>query len=1192
MEAEFKVLAGSSMSGKTYKLCSDVLKEAYENPLTDFIFVVPDQAGNAYEKKLIEMNSKLYDRPGFMNIDVLGFNRLAFRIFEDLGVRDTSVLEEYEKNMLIRIAADEVKGELEVYGNSIDKNGFISQMKSLLSEFIQYDISPEDLEKLIKDSEQLNRNTFLSLKLKDINKIYQSFLKLLEGKESGISEDRLKTIIRLLKSDKKCSITDNTVFIFDEYRGYTPDQLGVIEALRKRASKMIFSICINPDIIRKNIEVKEHDIFHQSYMTLRQIQECMGFKPEIIFCDQGDYINPDQRHLESNIFRFPVKDYKGRVEHITVSEAAGPEKEIRVIAQKIRDYVKSGYRYKDIVIVSSDLENFDVLSSGIFDEYHIPLFCDYSRKLRKNPYTDAIVRMLEVVDRDFDYDSVFGFLKSGAVPDADLDYDSLENFILKTGIRGKKMWSKPFINLSRKTTPEQEEEFKKLNQCREELIRIFEPFNELYSGKHKGEDFIDAIYKVMDYLDFEDSMKKSAEVLSTLGMRADSRIMEGLYRIIDRILSQTKEFLGEVEFSLHDFSEIVKSGIEEIKVGVIPPTLDSVTACDPDRSRIIDTKILFFAGMNDGKVPTQSKKGGILSDKDKEELSSELTRLIDGKRLSDSAYQQSIDELFLLYQILSKPTDYLHMSYSATDNEGNGLEPSYILGRIARLFPELEKDFWELTPVSGTRESDRLDIVSEMRDALEDIQGTEDEGYRTPDFEKKVRDIAAYKKFGGELGSDIMEGLLFSNRCQTIPQDIMKDIEIRMSVSRLEKYMSCPYSFFMKYILGVQKRDEKKIEYYDVGNMLHDALEKTMKEIKDKHSNDWAETDDQELKSIMGGFLNKAWDEYVAGYMLEEETGKLNQVKNNLMRLSDTTIVQLKEHIKSGKMLPMMMEQEFSATFNAKRPDATSVPITIRGKIDRLDSYEEDGKFYIRVIDYKTGSTEFSPEKIKAGTAIQLSAYTEIIAQILAKKINDKELIPAGLYYYHVSDPCVSDISESGLDETTGLEEAAEVKRSQKLILSGVSNDDDNRLYLNLHDKTLVDKDTGLMKSESLVIPVSIDKKGNYKSAAIVSDTEGIDNICEYSLQKMKKGTEAILSGDFSKNPTGFGGRSNACTYCDYASVCRFNEYAGKQKVIKKLTGKMVDKIKAIEPDEEKIELDNCHLINRDTEGTQIAELE
>ncbi|MCR5227842.1 MAG: PD-(D/E)XK nuclease family protein [Eubacterium sp.] len=1170
MSARFEMLAGASMTGKTYSLSKQVLEEAHANPDKRYYIVVPEQSGNAYEKKLIQMNQALFGAPGFMNIDILGFNRLSYRIFEEFGIKDTNVLEEYEKNMLVRVASGRVRGDLEIYGGSVDRTGFTQEVKSLISEMIQYNVTPEELEKAAEDISKTREG--LSAKLRDVSKIYSGFMDILDNRRTSvdlgqdmdfsmtISEERLKLLARILKTDRPCSITDGAVFIFDEYRGYTPDQLSVIGALKKRAEVLRFSLCIEANTLKRFLdgdgEVSETDIFHQSYMTYRHLAETLGEKPEVQYLRKSAKESSELIHLTQNIFRYPVKEYKNELSDLEIYHTDSFENELRLVAEKIHSEVKAGYRYKDIAVVTGDIEEFDRCADRIFAEYDIPMFSDFSRKLRKNPYTEAILRILDILDRDFDYNSIFGFVKTGVLKiDDHHSLDELENFCLRTGMRGRTMWNRAIRTYGKNVPEEKKEAYKKMNEVRKLILSTIEPVTKLGNGKHLVSEYITALLEIIEALSFESQMESNAQLLEAEGMMTDARVMKSLYGVLMGIISQTDDLLGNEEMDIHSFSEILSAGINEIKVGVIPPTIDALAASDVERSRIIDAKIVHVVGACDGVIPAKKGGGRILSDKDKEQLSNALSDMGSGKYLASFGVEQSQNSLFMIYQLLSKATEKLTISYHVSGAASRDkLSPSFLIGRVRKLFPGLVDEYKECSDFSGTALSDRKAFLGWVREAIEDEQSGDTASLEDKKLVDNISRYITYVGAGDDLPErdQILPGLLFSNSPEIISSEAMDTINLKLSVSKMEKYASCPYSFFMTYILGLKERPEKKLELYDIGNVMHRALENTFGEIYEKMNNDWKGIEDAELIDIVEGYLETAWVEEMTEEYQEDVDDDLDpktaRIKENLRELASRTITTLRSQIVKGEFLPDRFEQKFEAEFTAHKPDGTEYPVTLRGVIDRLDTAEIEDNYYLRVVDYKTGSKTFDPLAIQEGTDIQLLVYTKIVNEIL-RSTRDK-VIPAGMYYYTVSDP-VLELKTKGQKEMAEAEDADGLEKEirKSMVMKGVSNADPIQL-LNLHDKTLIDE-AGNLTQNSDVITI---KKGRETPLTMDSMTlsgEQLDSLTDYSLDKMRETADKILTGDFAKSPINMG-LSGACTYCNFKAACRFSKYGGKKRFPKK----------------------------------------
>ena len=545
---------------------------------------------------------------------------------------------------------------------------------------------------------------------------------------------------------------------------------------------------------------------------------------------------------------------------------------------------------------------------------------------------------------------------------------------------------------------------------------------------------------------------------------------------------------------------------------------------------------MHIIGANDGVIPAKKGIGRILSDKDKERLSAALTEMGNGKYLASFGVEQSQDSLFMIYQLLSKATDKLTISYHTSGNARGKLSPSFLVGRVMRLYPALTDGYRELKCFGGTALSDRKEFLGWVRDALESIQSGEGPVFVDRETIDNISRYIWYVGQGDDLPdkNQVIPGLLFTNSPERISSEAMDTISLRLSVSKMEKYAGCPYSYFMKYVLGLKDRPEKKLQYYDIGNVMHRALENTFTEIVDSMNNDWKGVNDSELVDIVEGYLETAWAEEMTEEYQEDADidmdPKTARVKENLHELASRTITTLRSQIVKGEFLPDKVEQNFEAEFTAIKPDGTPYVVKLRGIIDRLDKAEKDGKLYLRVVDYKTGSKTFDPLAIQEGTDVQLLVYTKIVTEILrcakdksqASKDGEQSIVPAGMYYYTVSDPVLTlttngqkDMADQ--DDVAGLEQ--ELRKT--MVMKGVSNGEPLQL-LNLHDKTLVD-DAGSLLKNSDVITMRKGRGTPYTADSMILSGEQLDSLTDYSLDKMKESAEKILAGKFDKSPIKMG---------------------------------------------------------------------
>ena len=138
---------GNSGSGKSDFLYDSVLKQAKENKEQQFLIIVPEQFTMQTQRELVERQKQ----HAIMNVDVLSFARLAYRVFDDLGKQNVVVLEETGKNLVLRKVAEQKKAELKVLGANMNKMGYVGEVKSLISELMQYNVRPDALAEFLEE---------------------------------------------------------------------------------------------------------------------------------------------------------------------------------------------------------------------------------------------------------------------------------------------------------------------------------------------------------------------------------------------------------------------------------------------------------------------------------------------------------------------------------------------------------------------------------------------------------------------------------------------------------------------------------------------------------------------------------------------------------------------------------------------------------------------------------------------------------------------------------------------------------------------------------------------------------------------------------------------------------------------------------------------------------------------------------
>lgn len=1062
-----QLVCGGSGAGKSQYIYNDIIKKAMKNPEYNYIVVVPEQYTMATQKKLVNMHPK----KGILNIDVVSFDRLAYKVFEEIGGENRPVLDDTGKNLIVRRVLEDRKKELRFFGSTINKTGFVSEMKSVISELLQYDIDDERLEDIKQEIARLGNGNLLSAKLSDVAVVYKAFKEYLSDRYIT-SEEILDVLCKVI--ERSANIR-NSEIVFDGFTGFTPIQYKLLNLLLINARDVQVSVTIDAKE-RLNVQEGMHNLFFMSKdMSGKLMRMCdtshIEIKPAVVLKDNWRFKErADLAFLENNIFRPVRKVYDQKPENIRMYAATSRKEEINYcIGEIIRLTGVEGYHYSDIAIVSGDIASYGKQVANVCQQNNIPVFVDHKKSVTDNPAVELIRSALEIVEKNYSYDSVFRYLKTGLADVAREDVDLLDNYCIAVGIRGGKAWKEAFYKKGRGRCAYP---LDKLNELRRAIVEPLVKLEEVLKCKESTvKQCVVALYEYMITLRLEAKIDK-------LALHPDTgHEYEQLYKKIIELLDSMVSLLGDECVSLREFNRIVDAGFEEIKVGLIPPTSDCIVVGDIERTRLDDIKVLFFLGVNDGVVPKKNENKSVLSETDRDMLyGMDVT-------LSPTVREKAFVQRFYLYLMLTKMSQKLYISYAGRSSDGKALLPSYLVRSIRQYFPKLVIE-------SGTD--------YQLQHKFIKIPKAELVWTRDNCLDVLAQGIAA-GLYGGELSG---------------------------SVSAFETYASCKFAYFLRYGLGIDEREEYKFAVSDFGTILHSVLEQVSKELK-QEKKPIGRLTDEERGALVGRCIDKISETY-ADTILKDSSRNEFLIKR-MTQLADRTLWAIGRQLESGIFAPDAYEMNFLV-------DEQEIPIgdgvgnmTMKGKIDRIDILEKDDNVYVRVVDYKSGKSDFDLVKTYYGLKMQLIMYMRAAMEIEAKRHPGKNIIPAGVLYYNIDNPLI--------DMTVDAEDDVEEKIYESLRMKGMVNSDGDiakSMDLNADKK-------------SNVVPVTFNKEGGIDAGkSHIMSTEQFKLLNEYVAKKSSDIGAGIMTGDIAVNPYE-DGQNKSCTYCPYSSVCGFTpDLAGR----------------------------------------------
>lgn len=1098
---------GCAGSGKSYQMYKDVVNESIKNPGTDYLVIVPEQFTLQTQKDIVSMHPD----NGVMNIDILSFMRFAYRIFDEVGHKDLPVLEDTGKSMVVRRVAADKRKNLTLYRAGLLKPGMVNELKSFISELYQYNIKPEDFNGMLNAAEG---KPLLLAKLKDILVIYEGFAEYM--RQRYITAEEILIVLKEILH--KSEWLKNSVICLDGFTGFTPCQNELLAEMMKYAKKVMVAVTIDgrEDFTGSG---SEHTLFGLSVKTINKLYSIArdtntAIEPFIDVQKRGDsrvpyrFLNSKAlAFLENNLFRYPYKCFNDCQNEISLHAARDAEGEVNFVVREIRRLVmEEGYRYRDIAIVTGDMDMYGRIIKRRLSRAGIPCFIDYKKEILDNPFAELIRAAIAITAEDFSYESVMRYLRTGLSDIPREDADLLENYIIATGLRGNKRYREAFTRQYRSRVAASLET---LNMIREKLLGEILPLYEVLKDREKTVvDYIRALYDFGIRLDIERKLKLLRDSFTAEGMLLEAKEYEQVYRIIMDLYDQTVLLLGMEHLSLKEFAEIVDTGLMEARVGLIPPGIDEIVAGDTQRTRLKDIRALFLIGANEGIIPKAIGSGGILSDMERELLSDK------GIELAPTRRQRAFTEQFYIYLNMTKPSERLYITYHKTDDEGRAVNPSYVIGKLRSLFPKTilhDEDAYKNDPEHILGDAGISYLASGLRSFSE----------KEPDnFFYELLMYYRSRKDTARILNKLIGGAFHVNKDKGIGREAARQLYgpvLSGSVTRLEEYSGCAYAHFLSYGLNLEERQEYKLAVPDIGNIFHNSIDAFSKRL-DESAYTWHDIPDDVRQKWAIESVADAVDKYENSCI--RSTKRDEYLIRKIERITVRTLWALCSQIRQGVFEPAGYEMPFSLV-----PDSS---LHIKGRIDRMDLYEAEDKVYVRVVDYKTGSTYFDIGSIYHGLQQQLAVYLSAAMDYLKDRYKDKKIIPSGIFYYHIDDPIVewSDKPEEDIFKS--------------LRMNGLVNGD--KEIIAMMDNKLKAEDGGLRTSvKSDIIPVEINKSGEPGRRSAVADSSQLNALLDYVNKKLINDTEQILEGDVRLYPYRSGSRA-ACDYCPYKGACGFDE--------------------------------------------------
>lgn len=1093
-----KLIYGRSGSGKSEFCFRDIAKNINKEKI---YLIVPNQMALMAEKKLMEITNNV----SLINTEVITFNRMAFRVRNEIGGAKKTNLSKSGKAMLLYDILRKQKDSLNFLGKSAENVDIIGNS---ITEFKKHRI---DINKLKEECNNTD-DMYLKLKLNDMIKMYEEFESSIQNR--FLDENDVLDILntQIVESNQ----FKNSIIYIDEFVGFTTQEYQIIAKLLQIAKQVNITICT--DNLIQDEEV-DKDIFYASKNTgikLINIAKEYGIEIEddVKLTQLYRFKNDELKHLEGNFYNIPYKKYEEEPKNIKMFLANNQYSEIEHIASQIVKLVRNEeYRYKDISVITKNLNIYSSLIKVIFGNYNIPVFIDEKRELSENIIVKFLISVLEICSKNWSYEAVFNYLKTGFVNIDREEIFKLENYCIRWGIKGNKWYREDWNYLGKDEYTQ--EELERLNELRRIIVK---PIRNLQEKAKKDSTFLNLtkiLYEFLQEMKLEETIRLKINKLEEKGFIELANEYETSFKVLIDLFDEIVLVFGEENTNFDKYINTLKIGLKKTGLGKIPATQDEVIVGDVSRSRSHKVKAVFIIGINDGEFPSIYKDEGFFNDKDREYLKGQ------GFELANGSIENLYEENFNIYKAFTVAEEKLFLSYASSDNEGRTLRPSILITKVKKIYPKLQE-----TSDIIIQEKEIITKNNTFDNLIEKLNDYQ-EGKEIEDI---WFDILYYYEndalWRGRLLKSL-EGINYTNIPEKIRPEFVKKLygeTLHTTISRLERYRSCPFSFYLEYGLKLKEKKSLKLDPIDTGSFMHEVIDTFFEEIaNNKISIQEIEKADIEkiVKKIVEEKLN-----LTSNYIFKS-IPKFIMLTNRLCRLVTLSIIYIVQGLKNTDFEVVGNEIEFKngkeyRTIEIITKDGRKVEIT--GKIDRIDLAKDETGKYIRIIDYKSSAKDINLNEVLAGLQLQLITYLDAVCQ-------EKDLIPAGILYFGLVEPKI-DKGKRGKDIT---EEELEQKIREHFRMNGLVLAE--MKAVNMMDNKLKDGE------KSDIIPVKIKKDGTMDKTSKVVSRKEFEILQKYVKKTLGEISKEILDGNIDIKPYyNVKTKKKPCEYCKYNSICNFKK--------------------------------------------------
>lgn len=1081
-----QLVLGRAGYGKTEYVFSTI-KSLVESGEKDILLLVPEQFSFVSERRLLTDLGE--DKVNC--VDSFSFSRLGVEISSRYGGDELPVLTKGARAVMMKRAIETVQDSLRLFNRNITSNSFINSMLKIYDEMKSCRVSTDD----IIDAADSSDKEILSLKLRDIASVIAAYDALIDGEYYDSENELTRLYHKLLNLDY---FVGKTVFI-DGFSGFVAQEYKIIEVIIKQAKKVYITFCT--DSFNNTDRFDLFSYVNSNIAILKGVNKKANseFLTPIILDGNKRAKNDALDLIEKYAFSNVAKTSDEVPDSVRIYKAKNITDECDDIAMQISKLLRSGWRAGDITVICRDLDMYQKELQFAFDKFCIPCFNDERQDISSQPLIMLVNFMLRTVIYSYRSDDIFSLLKTGLTALDANAVSALENYAFVWNINGSQ-WKREFTESPRgfaeNMTDGDIAELQQINASRDYIIGIISRFARRAKDA-SCRDICKAVYYAITDFKADEKLKELAISLDKNGKSAladeQGKIWDLLMEILDKLAT-----VGEDKpIALKDFYKLFHLMIANEDLGTIPTGLDNVQIGSADRIRCDNPRAVFVAGANEGEFPQAVTSAGLLSEADRVALINNDFKLYSYGEVLNA------QEKYFAYMAVCAPSEKLYISYR--DPLGNGCESSIVRG-VQSVFPNIPTESYtdEITLDKIESKDNAFELLAESYGANDTFVSSL-EAYFDGDDDYKTRLDAVRRLVKNDDinidNAELATGLFSKN--------------MYLSASRIEDYFNCAFRYFCKFGLNARPLMRAEMDPMQTGTVIHYVLEQI---IKENGSKGLTEMSDEAVTISVNAHL-----EAFLNTKMGDSDKFTPRFKYQFMRLSKmlvAVVLRLRDEFSNcdfeAKAFELTIGDEGEEVKSAEIPLANGGSIRIKGAVDRVDVYEENGRQYVRVVDYKSGNKKFSLSDILYGLNLQMFIYLFTLSQ------SDGEYcgISSGVLYMHSAQ------SITNVDNRANSEKEVATKKNQNFQMKGVVlNDAQHEIAKHMeHDL------------EGKYIPVKYSEKSGVSGSIVSLEELGIiANKIETLIAQMGN---SLQSGRISQNPVNGTNHEKTCEYCDYRAVC------------------------------------------------------